>query len=140
MMAEPSESVLAELDRLDAAVRASPGDIGAQIALWRAVAALEHWVFINRGTVENPRPFAIAADAGQLLCIYSSASRAQQAARESALVPADDPVPLFSVPLPAAIDWALGLGPLGVAGVSIDYPRLGAWSPLPNLAGLRPQP
>jgi len=138
-MTDPSDAVLAELDRLDAAVGAAPGDIGAQIRLWKAVAALEHWVFINRGTPESPRPYAIAADAGQMLCIFSSASRAQQTAHGSGLVSADDPVPLFSVPLPAAIDWALSLGQYGVAGVTIDYPQLGTWSPLPNLAGLREQ-
>ena len=138
-MTDPSEAVLAELDRLDAAVRDAPGDIDAQIRLWQAVAALEHWTFINRGTAENPRPYAIAADAGHLLCIYSSAGRAQQTARDSGFVSGDEPVPLFSIPLPAAIDWALSLGPHGVAGVTIDYPQLGAWCPLPNLAGLRPQ-
>ena len=138
-MTDPSDAVLAELDRLDAAVGAAPGDIAAQIRLWKAVAALEHWVFINRGTPESPRPYAIAADAGQMLCIFSSASRAQQTAHGSGLVSADDPVPLFSVPLPAAIDWALSLGQYGVAGVTIDYPQLGTWSPLPNLAGLREQ-
>ena len=138
-MNDPSDEVLGELDRLDAAVGAAPSDIGTQIRLWQAVAALEHWVFINRGTSENPRPYAIAADAGQMLCIFSSATRAQQTARGSGLVSGDDPVPLFSIPLPAAIDWALALGPYGVAGVTIDYPQLGTWSPLPNLAGLREQ-
>ena len=139
-MTDPSDAVLAELDRLDAAVGAAPGDIGAQINLWRAVAALEQWFFINRGTAESPRPYAIAAQAGQMLCIFSSAGRAQHTARSSGLVSADDPVPLFSIPLPAAIDWALSLGQVGVAGVTIDYPQLGTWSPLPNLAGLRQQP
>jgi len=139
-MTDPSDAVLAELDRLDAAVGAAPGDIGAQISLWRAVAGLEQWFFINRGTAESPRPYAIAAEAGQMLCIFSSASRAQNTARGSGLVSVDDPVPLFSIPLPAAIDWALALGQYGVVGVTIDYPQLGAWSPLPNLAGLRQQP
>jgi len=140
MMTDPSAEVLAELARLDAAVREAPGEIDAQIRLWQAVAALEHWVFINRGTAEKPRPFAIAAEAGQMLCIYSSASSAQQTARDSGFVSGDDAVPLFSIPLPAAIDWALALGPHGIVGVTIDYPQLGAWCPLPNLAGLRQQP
>ena len=139
-MNDPSDAVLAELDRLDAAVGAAPSDIGAQIRLWQAVAALDHWVFINRGTPENPRPYAIAADAGQMLCIFSSASRAQQSARGSGLVSAGDAVPLFSIPLPAAIDWVLAFGPHGVVGVTIDYPQLGAWSPLSNLTQLRQQP
>ena len=134
--ADPSATVLAELDRLDAAVGAAPDDIAAQVALWRAVGALEHWVFINRGTSESPRPYAIAADAGHMLCIYSSTTRAQQTARDSGFVSADEAVPLFSIPLPAAIEWALALGEHGVVGVTIDYPQLGAWSPLPNLARL----
>ena len=138
-MTDPSDAVLAELDRLDAAVGAAPDDIEAQIRLWRAVAALEHWVFINRGTPENPRPYAIAADAGQMLCIFSSGGRARQTAIGSGLVSADEPVPLFTVPLPAAIDWALSLGEYGIKGVTIDYPQLGSWSPLPNLSGLRQQ-
>jgi hypothetical protein len=133
----PSPEVLAELDRLDAACQAAPGDIDAQIRLWQAVASLEHWVFINRGTAEQPRPYALAAEAGQMLCLYSSAERAQAAAIANGLVQAGEPVPLFQIPLPAAIDWALALGERGVAGVTVDYPQLGAWSPLPNLARLR---
>jgi hypothetical protein len=134
---DPAPEVLAELDRLDAASSAAPGDIDAQIRLWQAVAALEHWVFINRGTAEQPRPYALAAEAGQMLCVYSSGARAQAAAVENGLVPSDEIVPLFRMPLPAAIDWALALGERGVAGVTVDYPQLGAWCPLPNLKRLR---
>ena len=134
----PDPAVLARLDELDAACRANPADIDAQIQLWRAVAALDQWVFINRGTSEAPRPYAIASDFGQLLCIYSSADRAQATARSNGFVSGDDSVSAFSVPLPAAIDWALSFGQYGITGVTIDYPQLGAWSPLANLAGLRP--
>jgi hypothetical protein len=133
----PSPEVLAELDRLDAACRAAPGDIEPQIRLWQAVAGLDQWVFINRGTAEQPRPYALAAEAGQMLCIYSSAERAQAGAVTNGLVQAGEPVPLFQIPLPAAIDWALALGERGVAGVTLDYPQLGAWCPLPNLVRLR---
>lgn len=126
-----------QLDELNAACRADPSNIDAQIQLWRAVAALEQWVFINRGTTEAPRPYAIASDFGQLLCIYSSPDRARDTARANGFVTGDEPVPAFSVPLPAAIDWALSLGQYGISGVTIDYPQLGAWSPLPNLSRLR---
>jgi hypothetical protein len=125
------------LDALNDACRANPADIDAQIQLWRAVAALDEWVFINRGTAEAPRPYAIASDFGQLLCISSSAERAQATARANGFATGDESVPLFSIPLPAAIDWALSLGQHGISGVTIDYPQLGAWSPLPNLARLR---
>ena len=126
-----------QIDALNAACRADPADIDAQIQLWRAVAALDQWVFINRGTAEAPRPYAIASDFGQLLCIYSSADRARTTAQGSGFVTGDEAVSAFSVPLPAAIDWALSLGEYGISGVTIDYPQLGAWSPLSNLSVLR---
>jgi hypothetical protein len=135
---EPAPEVLAELDALNEACRAAPDDIDAQIRLWRAVAALDRWVFINRGPEDNPRPYAIGAEPGNLLCIYSSGTRAQEAAYANGLVPPDATVSLLAIPMPAAIDWVISFGELGVAGVTIDYPRLGAWCPLPNLARLRP--
>ncbi|MGK9146118.1 hypothetical protein KXS11_00635 [Plantibacter flavus] len=134
---DPAPEVLAEIDRRDAACKASPGEVDPQIRLWQAVVALEQWVFINRGTAEAPRPYALAAQAGQMLCVFSSGSRAEAAARANGLVAADARVELFSIPVPAAIDWAMAFGERGVTGVTIDYPQLGAWCPLPNLAGLR---
>lgn len=134
---EPDPKAIAEIDRLNQECRARPGEIEPQIALWRAVTALDFWVGINRGTPEAPRPYMLAAEAGAMLCVFSSATRAKEAAEANGLIAAGDPVPLFVVPLPAALDWAMSFGEHGVTGVTIDYPRLGAWCPLPNLAGLR---
>lgn len=135
--ADPSAEVLAELDRLDAACRTAPDNIAPQIALWRAVAALDHWVFVDRGTPESPRPYALAAEQGAILCAYSSAERATEAAVGAGLVPEGEPVRMFAVPLPAALEWVASFGQAGVVGVTIDHPRIGAWSPLQNLAMLR---
>lgn len=134
---EPSPEAVAEIDRLDQACRARPGEMEPQIALWRAVAALEFWVCINRGTAEMPRPYMLAAEAGPMLCAFSSATRAKESAEANGLIAPGEPVSLFVVPLPAALDWAMSFGEHGVIGVTIDYPRLGAWCPLPNLANLR---
>lgn len=135
---EPSPDVLAQLDALDAACRAAPDEIDPQIRLWQAVASLERWVFINRGTDDEPRPYALAAQPGNLLCVYSSGTRAQEAAYANGLVPPDATVSLLAVPVPAAIDWVIAFGERGVVGVALDYPRLGSWVPLPNLARFRP--
>lgn len=134
---EPSPESVAEIDRLDQVCRARPGEIEPQIELWRAVVALEFWVGINRGTPEAPRPYVLAAEAGPMLCVFSSATRAKEAAEANGLIGPGEPVSLFLVPLPAALDWAMSFGEHGVIGVTIDYPRLGAWCPLPNLAKLR---
>lgn len=134
---EPSPEVLAEIDALDEACRAAPGEIDPQIKLWSAVAALDQWFCINRGTPENPRPYALAAEAGAMLCVFSSATRAKAAAHSVGLAPEGSPVSLFVVPLPAGLDWAMSLGEHGVVGITIDHPQIGAWCPLPNLAGLR---
>lgn len=127
----------AELDRLSADCLAAPERIEPQIALWRAVAALDHWFFINRGEAENQRPYALAAPSGNLVCVYSSPSRARDAARAAGLIAADASVELLSVAVPGAIDWVLTLGERGVSGVVVDHPQIGAWTPLPNLERLR---
>lgn len=134
---EPRPEVLAELDRLNEACLASPGDIEPQVRLWTAMVALDNWVCINRGTAEEPRPFAATVEAGPMVCVYSSASRAQAAAHASGLLPEGAPVPMFVVPLPGALDWAMSFGERGVVGVTIDHPQIGAWCPLPNLARLK---
>lgn len=134
---EPTAAVLAQLDRLDAACRAAPGEIAPQVALWRAVTALDHWFFVNRGTPESPRPYALAAPQGAMLCAFSTAERARDAAHGAGLVAKGEPVPMFGMPLPGALDWATSLAAAGVVGVTIDHPRIGAWSPLQNLERLR---
>ncbi|MGW5052619.1 hypothetical protein [Actinokineospora sp. NPDC004072] len=139
MARDNDPGVVAELDRLDEAVKAAPaGDTSAQIALWRQATALEHWFFIARGSAEQPRPYGVAAPQGPMICLYSSAERARDAARGLGLVDSEDgSVPLLAVPMPAAIDYLASFGPSGVAGVVLDHPRLGHWIPLANLGLLK---
>lgn len=139
MTRDNNPEMVAELDRLDEAVRAAPaGDTTAQIALWRQVTALEHWFFIARGSADRPRPYAVAAEQGPMICLYSSAARADDAARSLGLVDSEGgTVPLFGVPMPAAIDYVASFGQAGVAGVTLDHPRLGHYIPLANLGLLK---
>ncbi len=135
--ARDGDQVTARLDRLNEACRAAPQEIEPQIALWSAICSLDEWVFVNRGTAEQPRPYALAAEAGHLVCIYSTPERARAGAIANGLVAEGEAVPMFSTPLPAALDWVLGLAGAGVSGATVDYPQLGAWTPLPNLARFR---
>ncbi len=139
MTEDNSPELVAELDRLDAAVKAAPaGDTTAQIALWRRVTALKHWFFIARGSADRPRPYAVAAEQGPMICLYSSAARASEAGRTLGLVDSESvPVPLFSVPVSAAIDYVASFGAAGVFGVTLDHPRLGHYIPLANLGLLK---
>lgn len=139
MTRDDDADVVAELDRLDQAVRAAPaGDTTAQIALWRQVTGLEHWFFIARGSAEQPRPFAVAAEQGPMICLYSSAARADEAARTLGLADSEGGgVSLFSVPMPAAIDYVASFDKVGVVGVTLDHPRLGHYIPLANLGLLK---
>lgn len=131
---EPTATVLATIDNLAMRSKASPTDPGPQSALWKANSALPQWVCINRGTPTAPRPYMLAGQSGPILCIFTSAARAKQAAFDNGLVPAGEPVLLFAPPLPQAVNWALSFGDYGVVGVAVDYPRLGSWCPLTNLA------
>jgi hypothetical protein len=139
MTVDNDPAMITELDRLDEAVKAAPaGDTTAQIALWRQVTGLAHWFFIARGSADRPRPFSVAAEQGSMICLYSSAARANEAARALGLVgPEGGAVPLFGVPMPAAIDYVASFGKAGVVGVTLDHPRLGHYIPLANLGLLK---
>ncbi|MCS7480391.1 hypothetical protein ACFFQW_16700 [Umezawaea endophytica] len=138
MSTDNSPEMVAELDRLDEAVKAAPaGDTSAQIALWRQVTALESWFFIARGPSDRPRPYSAAAAQGPMICLYSSAVRANEATRVLGLADEGGSVPLFGVPMPGAIDYVASFGQAGVVGVTLDYPRLGHYIPLANLGLLK---
>ncbi len=139
MTRDNDPEAVAELDRLDEAVKAAPaGDTTAQIALWRQVTALEHWFFIARGPADRPRPYAAAAEQGPMICLYSSAARANEAARTLGLANAEGgAAPLFGVPMPGAIDYVASFEKAGVVGVTLDHPRLGHYIPLANLGLLK---
>ena len=138
MSGDNDPAMVAELDRLDGAVKAAPaGDTTAQIALWRQVSALENWFFIARGSADQPSPYGVAAAQGPMICLYSSAVRADEAARALGLASEEGAVPLFSVPVPAAIDYVASFDRSGVFGVTLDHPRLGHYIPLANLGVLK---
>ncbi|MBN0039955.1 hypothetical protein JN535_07170 [Cellulosimicrobium cellulans] len=131
-------AAVAELDRLDEAVRAAPaGDTTAQIALWRQTTRLKTWFFIARGPEDRPRPYAVGATQGPMVCLYSSADRAREAAVALGVAADGVAVPLLGVPLPDAIDYVASFGAAGVVGVTLDHPRIGHHVPLANLGLLR---
>ncbi|WP_414945309.1 hypothetical protein [Amycolatopsis sp. cmx-11-32] len=139
MSTDNSPELVAELDRLDEAVKAAPaGDTAAQIALWRQVACLEHWFFIARGSTDRLRPYAVASEQGPMICLYSSSARANEAARVLGLVDSEGgTVPLYGVPMPAAVDYVASFDKTGVVGVTLDHPRIGHYIPLANLGVLK---
>lgn len=139
MIRDNDPATVAELDRLDEAVKAAPaGDTTAQIALWRQATALEHWFFIARGSADQPRPYAVAAEQGSMICLYSSAARANEAGHVLGLADSQGSVvPTFGVPMPVAIDYVASFGQVGVFGVTLDHPRLGHYIPLANLGLLK---
>jgi hypothetical protein len=134
----PDDTLAAELDELNAAVRAAPdGDTSAQIALWQRVSRLDRWFFINRGSAEAPRPYAVAAEQGPMVCVYSSGARADEAARTLGLVGPGDSVQVLALPMPGAIDYLTSFGQSGVVAVTLDHPHIGHFIPLGNLGAVK---
>jgi hypothetical protein len=73
-----------------------------------------------------------------MICLYSSAARANEAARVLGLVDAEGGAArLLAVPMPAAIDYLASFGKAGVVGVTLDHPQLGHYIPLANLGLLK---
>ncbi|QJW36868.1 hypothetical protein [Cellulosimicrobium protaetiae] len=138
MTSDNDPLAVAELDRLADDVRTAPaGDTTAQVALWRQVTRLDTWFFVARGPDDRPHPYAVAAEQGPMVCLYSSATRAHEAAVTLGLVVEGDPASLLVVPMPAAIDYVASLGEAGVVAVTLDYPRIGHYVPLANLSLLK---
>lgn len=134
MTTDNDPAAVAELDRLDEAVRAAPaGDTTAQMALWRQTTRLETWFFIARGPEDRPRPYAVGAAQGPMVCLYSSADRAREAAVALGVAGEGAAVPMLGVPMPHAIDYVASFGAAGVVGVTLDHPRIGHHVPLANL-------
>lgn len=129
---------LRAIDELNEQVRAAPAEIPPQIALWRAIAALDAWFFINRGTEERPRPYAVAAPEGTMVCLYGSPDQARDAGLREGLFGEDDSMLLVALEVPIAIGWLQSLAAAGVVGATYDHPRIGAWTPIANLAMLLP--
>ena len=136
--ADPDPRLLAELDRRNAALAATPG-LDADMAFWKVAAQLGSWFFINRGTDDHPRPYGVQQPgAGMIVCAYSSAERAREAAVELGLAGDGDTVPMFSIPMPRAIDWVAELSAAGVVGAALDHRRNGGpWTGLSNLATMK---
>lgn len=129
--------LLARIDEFHALSQQAPKEMDHQVKLWEAVVSLNYWVAINRGTAQSPRPYMLAGQSGPVLCIFTTPQRAHEAAYTNGLVPANERIMLMAPPLPAALDWALTFSQYGVAGITVDYPRIGAWTPLANLAHLK---
>lgn len=114
---------------------AAPDDREAQERLWRAVFALDKWIFIARGTDDQPTPFAAATEQGPAIFAFSTPQRAQDAAAGFG-IPKEEVDRLLAVPLPDAAGWVASYAEAGVESMVFDVPVIGAMAPLANLAAM----
>jgi len=132
---QPAAEAVAAIDAAAAASMAAPDDRAAQEGLWRAVFALERWIFIARGTEEQPTPFAATTEQGPAIFAFSTPQRAQDAAAGFG-IPKEEVDRLLAVPLPDAAGWVASYAEAGVESMVFDVPVIGAMAPLANLAAM----
>lgn len=131
------DAVVAEIDRLAAASQAAPQDVGAMSAVWRALYGLDRWLFIARGELTDPRPYAISLPQGPMVLAFTTAQRAQAAGRANGLSE-EEVRHILAIPLPGAIEWAAGLASTGIMGIAFDHGvSPGPFAPLANLIPMR---
>ncbi|MCZ4068222.1 hypothetical protein O1W71_11120 [Microbacterium sp. H37-C3] len=135
MPVEPSAKLITALDEAAAASKASPADAAVQERLWRAAFALDRWLFIARGSDDEPTPFALRSDEGAVIFAFSTADRAHEAALGFGL-PEEEASRLLAVPLPSAAAWVASYAEAGVEAMVFDAPGNGAMAPLTNLAAM----
>ncbi|MDD7962105.1 hypothetical protein [Microbacterium thalli] len=133
--AEPAPELVAELDAAAAASKSAPSDAAVQERLWRAAFALDRWLFLARGSDDEPTPFALRTDEGAVIFAFSTADRAHAAALEFGL-PEDEAARMLAVPLPGAAAWVASYAESGVEAMVFDAPSNGAMAPLANLAAM----
>ena len=133
---DPSPEQVAEIDRRAAALKEQPESFAAMDALWRAVYALDRWIFIARGTDEQPGPYVGEVPQGPMLLAFTTGQRARTAALGMGLSD-DEASRLLAVPLPAAIEWAATFSSVGVKGITFDLPEAGYFAQLGNLVPMR---
>ncbi|WP_368496995.1 hypothetical protein [Herbiconiux sp. A18JL235] len=133
---DPTPEQVAEIDRRAAALKEQPESFAAMDALWRAVYALDRWIFIARGTDDQPGPYAGELPQGPMLFAFTTGERARSAALGMGLSE-DEVSRLLAVPLPAAIEWAATFASVGVKGIAFDIPTAGYFAPLTNLVPMR---
>lgn len=105
-------------------------------SLWRAVYGLEHWLFIARGELDSPRPFAISHQQGPLVLAFTTSARARTAGVANGLSE-DEAGIILTMPLPGAVDWAASMAQSGVIGLVVDYGTLDLLAPITNLVPMR---
>ncbi|WP_258524710.1 hypothetical protein [Microbacterium sp. SMR1] len=135
MPVEPAPELIEALDEAAAASKASPADAAVQERLWRAAFALDRWLFIARGSDDEPTPFALRSDEGAVIFAFSTADRAHEAALGFGL-PEEEASRLLAVPLPSAAAWVASYAEAGVEAMVFDAPGNGAMAPLTNLAAM----
>ncbi|CAL4860589.1 hypothetical protein [Microbacterium sp. MM2322] len=132
---DPDAALVAAIDAAAGPSMAAPDDREAQERLWRAVFALDKWIFIARGTDEQPTPFAATTPQGPAIFAFSTPERAQDAAAGFG-IPKEEVDRLPAVPLPDAAGWVASYAESGVASMVFDAPVIGAMAPLSNLAAM----
>ncbi|WP_404443525.1 hypothetical protein LG315_09890 [Microbacterium marinum] len=132
---DPTPSLAEAIDAAAAVSMAAPEDPAAQEAPWRAVFALKKWIFIARGSDDEPSPFAASVEGGPAIFAFSTADRAIAAAAGFG-IPEAEAGRLLAVPLPGAAGWVASFAEVGVASMVFDAPGIGATAPLANLAAM----
>ncbi|MFJ6679857.1 hypothetical protein ACIQLK_12155 [Microbacterium sp. NPDC091382] len=132
---EPASDAVAAIDAAAATSMAAPDDRAAQERLWRAVFALEKWIFIARGTEDQPTPFAATTEQGPAIFAFSTPERALEAATGFG-IPSEEADRLLAVPMPDAAGWVASYAESGVESMVFDAPVTGAMAPLANLAAM----
>lgn len=118
------------------AVRAAPTDTEAVKAAWRAYLALPVWLFVARGTDDQPSPFVVVLDERPTLLVFSDAGGARAAAIALGL-PAEEASNIIAIPTGHAVEWAASFAAHGVLDLQVDRHLGGFIVPLAALPAIR---
>jgi len=117
--AEAQRLAAAPIPELLAAVKADPGDVERVKAFWRAYLALPMWLFIARGSTDEPAPYMVVLDGRPTLLVFSSATGARAAGIALGLPPEEASM-VLAMPAAQAVDWLASAAARGVLDLQVD--------------------
>jgi hypothetical protein len=71
------------------------------------LAGLKEWHFLNVGTADEPKAAEAEVEGHQALLVFSDAGRIEELVGESNRTSTGTPLPIITIPFPAAMTWCL---------------------------------
>jgi len=84
------------------------------------LAGLTAWHFLNIGTTQSPQPAETEIESARHLLVFSDTDRIEELFEENGQLPADESLPVITIPTAKAMSWCLERRILNCSGLLVN--------------------